>query len=48
MAMSGLRLLARAAPPKLIRDHIDLSPLMLDNDTLGDCTSAGLALRYRP
>ncbi|MCE2563410.1 hypothetical protein [Komagataeibacter sp. FNDCF1] len=33
---------ARQAPPRLIRDHIDPHPAMLGNDTLGDCTSAGI------
>ncbi|GAN54897.1 hypothetical protein [Tanticharoenia sakaeratensis] len=45
--LSGLRMMARAAPPKLIRSHINPSPLMLDNDTLGDCTSAGLGNSIR-
>ncbi|MBY4639233.1 right-handed parallel beta-helix repeat-containing protein [Gluconacetobacter entanii] len=38
---------ARKAPPHLIRDHIDPAPLMLGNDVLGDCTSAGLGNHAR-
>ncbi|PYD63569.1 hypothetical protein [Gluconacetobacter entanii] len=38
---------ARKAPPRLIRDHIDPAPLMLGNDVLGDCTSAGLGNHAR-
>jgi hypothetical protein len=39
----GQKLLARQAPPKLIRDHIDPDPQMDRNNELGDCTAAGLA-----
>ncbi|MCE2579618.1 hypothetical protein LDL36_14165 [Komagataeibacter sp. FNDCR1] len=38
---------ARKAPPRLIRDHIDPAPLMLGNDVIGDCTSAGLGNHAR-
>ncbi|WP_281650219.1 hypothetical protein [Novacetimonas hansenii] len=38
---------ARQAPPRLIRDHIDPAPLMLGNDVLGDCTSAGIGNHVR-
>jgi hypothetical protein len=41
--MEGQRLLARQAPPKLIRSHIDPRPQMDENDRLGLCTAAGLA-----
>ncbi|GBQ72536.1 hypothetical protein AA103196_3089 [Ameyamaea chiangmaiensis NBRC 103196] len=43
----SLRMMARQAPPRLLRDHIDPAPLMLGNDTLGDCTSAGLGNHIR-
>ncbi|MBM9401527.1 hypothetical protein JUN65_08000, partial [Gluconacetobacter azotocaptans] len=45
--MSGLRMMARTAPPRLVRDHIDPGPEMLGNDRLGDCTSAGLGNHIR-
>ncbi|GBQ32332.1 hypothetical protein [Gluconacetobacter azotocaptans] len=45
--MTSLRMMARRAPPRLIRDHIDPAPLMLGNDVLGDCTSAGLGNHIR-
>lgn len=40
--LDKLRMMARKAPAKLVRDHIDPQPLMLGNDVLGDCTSAGI------
>ncbi len=46
-SLSGLRMMARQAPPRLLRDHIDPSPLMLANDRLGDCTAAGLGNHIR-
>lgn len=33
----------RLAPAKLIRNHIAPSPILGDNDQIGDCTSVGLA-----
>ncbi|MCW4589063.1 hypothetical protein NO263_00390 [Gluconacetobacter entanii] len=39
--------LARQAPPRLIRASIDPAPLMLGNDVLGDCTSAGIGNHAR-
>ncbi|PYD47172.1 hypothetical protein [Novacetimonas pomaceti] len=39
--------MARQAPPRLIRDAIDPAPLMLGNDVLGDCTSAGIGNHIR-
>ncbi|MGI4797003.1 MAG: hypothetical protein ACRYG8_23720 [Janthinobacterium lividum] len=41
--MDGQKLMARQAPPKLIRTHIDPGPQMDRNDQLGDCTAAGIA-----
>lgn len=45
--LSGLRMMARKAPARLIRDHIDPAPLMLGNDQLGNCTSVGIANHLR-
>lgn len=45
--LSGLRMMARKAPTRLVRDHIDPAPLMLANDQIGDCTSVGLANHLR-
>ena len=45
--MSALPFMTRTAPARLLRDHIDPSPLMLGNDTLGDCTSVGIANALR-
>ncbi|MFT9046168.1 hypothetical protein [Acetobacter orientalis] len=45
--LSGLRMMARKAPDRLIRDHIDPAPLMLGNDQLGNCTSVGIANHLR-
>jgi len=42
-----MRMMARQAPPRLDRSHIDPKPLMLANDTLGDCTAAGLGNHIR-
>ncbi|QBL92700.1 hypothetical protein KSAC_04540 [Komagataeibacter saccharivorans] len=39
-AMRGF--IARPAPPLLDRSRIDPRPAMLGNDTLGDCTAAGI------
>ncbi len=35
-------MMARQAPARLDRSHIDPAPLMFGNDTIGDCTAAGL------
>ncbi|MBX0346576.1 hypothetical protein K2X14_17300, partial [Acetobacter sp. TBRC 12305] len=40
--LGGLNMMARQAPARLDRSHIDPGPLMFGNDTLGDCTAAGL------
>ncbi|WP_039904938.1 hypothetical protein [Acetobacter tropicalis] len=45
--LSGLRMMARKAPARLVRNHIDPAPLMLGNDQIGDCTSVGLANHLR-
>ena len=45
--LAGLRMMARPAPARLVRDHIDPSPQMLGNDMLGDCTAAGLLNHMR-
>lgn len=45
--LHGMKLLGRRAPNRLIRNHIDPSPKMLGNDTLGDCTSAGIGNSLR-
>ncbi|WP_029603201.1 hypothetical protein [Kozakia baliensis] len=45
--LSGLRMMARKAPPRLLRGHIDPKPLMLGNDRIGDCTAAGLGNHIR-
>ncbi|OUJ16473.1 hypothetical protein [Acetobacter sp. DsW_063] len=45
--MAALSLFGRQAPARLIRDHIDPSPQMLANNTLGNCTSAGLGNSFR-
>lgn len=45
--LAGLRMMARKAPAVLDRSHIDPAPLMLGNDTLGDCTAAGLLNHMR-
>ncbi|CAP57495.1 hypothetical protein [Gluconacetobacter diazotrophicus] len=45
--LTGLRMMARQSPPRLIRDHIDPAPLMLGNDVLGDCTAAGIGNHIR-
>lgn len=45
--LSGLRMMARKAPARLVRDHIDPAPLMLANDQIGDCTSVGIANHLR-
>lgn len=37
----------RVAPTKLIRGHIDPSPVLADNDEIGDCTAVGLANSIR-
>ncbi|GCE81729.1 hypothetical protein MSKU3_3204 [Komagataeibacter oboediens] len=39
--------MARQAPPRLDRSHIDPAPLLLGNDALGDCTSAGIGNHIR-
>ncbi|MGI4852241.1 MAG: hypothetical protein ACRYGR_09920 [Janthinobacterium lividum] len=41
--MDGQKLMARQAPPKLIRDHIDPGPQMDDNDNIGDCVPVAIA-----
>lgn len=45
--LSGLRMMARKAPARLVRDHIDPAPLLLGNDRVGDCTSVGLGNHIR-
>lgn len=46
--LDGLRMMTtRAAPAVLNRSHINPSPIMADNDMIGDCTSAGLANSIR-
>ncbi|MBO1326033.1 hypothetical protein K2X14_10295 [Acetobacter sp. TBRC 12305] len=45
--LAGLRMMQALAPPSLPRTGIDPAPLMLGNDTLGDCTSAGLGNAIR-
>ncbi|WP_231854161.1 hypothetical protein [Gluconacetobacter diazotrophicus] len=45
--LSSLRMMARTAPPTLRRESIDPAPLMLGNDVLGDCTSAGIGNHLR-
>lgn len=45
--LSGLRMMARKAPARLVRDHVDPAPLLLGNDRVGDCTSVGLANHIR-
>ncbi|MBB2200680.1 hypothetical protein [Gluconacetobacter tumulisoli] len=45
--LSGLRMMARRAPPRLVRDAVDPAPLMLGNDVLGDCTAAGIGNHIR-
>lgn len=39
--------MARQAPVRLDRSHIDPAPLLLGNDVLGDCTSAGISNHIR-
>ena len=39
--------MARQAPARLDRSHIDPAPLLLGNDVLGDCTSAGIGNHIR-
>lgn len=46
-SLAGLRMMARRAPERLLRDGIDPAPLMLGNDRLGDCTAAGLGNHIR-
>lgn len=45
--LSGLRMMARKAPARLVRGHIDPAPLLLGNDRVGDCTSVGLGNHIR-
>ena len=45
--LTNTRMMARLPPTRLIRDHIDPSPRMLGNDTVSDCTSAGLGNALR-
>lgn len=45
--LAGLRMMARVAPARLNRSHIDPSPQMFGNDALGDCTAAGLLNHMR-
>jgi len=45
--LSSLHMMARTAPETLLRNGIDPAPLMLGNDTLGDCTAAGLGNHIR-
>jgi hypothetical protein len=45
--LAGLRMMARQAPACLARAGIDPAPLMLGNDVLGDCTSAGIGNHLR-
>lgn len=45
--LAGLRMMQVLPPPRLLRTGIDPAPLMLGNDTLGDCTSAGLGNAIR-
>ncbi|GBQ90447.1 hypothetical protein AA13595_2895 [Gluconacetobacter johannae DSM 13595] len=45
--LSGLDMMARRAPDRLVRAGIDPAPLMLGNDVLGDCTSAGIGNHIR-
>lgn len=45
--LAGLRMMARRAPAALDRAHIDPGALVLGNDTLGDCTAAGLLNHMR-
>ncbi|MCE2574401.1 hypothetical protein [Komagataeibacter sp. FNDCR2] len=46
--MSTMRgFMARQAPARLDRSGIDPAPLMLGNDVLGDCTSAGIGNHIR-
>ncbi|MBV1835675.1 hypothetical protein [Acetobacter estunensis] len=45
--LTRLSFMQRAAPLRLIRDHIDPAPLLLGNGTIGDCTSVGLANSFR-
>lgn len=41
--LTSQRMMARQAPPKLIRDHVDPGAQMDANDSLGICTAAGMA-----
>lgn len=45
--LSSLRMMARSAPVRLLRNHINPAPLMLGNDKVGNCTSVGLAKHIR-
>jgi len=45
--LDRLRMMARVAPPVLIRDHIQPQAKMFANGSIGDCTSAGLANSIR-
>ena len=45
--LTNTRMMARLPPARLIRDHIDPSPRMLANDTVGDCVSAGIGNALR-
>lgn len=42
-SLYGHRMASLPPPPRLIRDHIAYQPQMFANNTLGDCTCAGLA-----
>lgn len=45
--LTNTRMMARLPPARLIRDHVNPAPLMLGNDAVGDCTSAGLGNTLR-
>lgn len=45
--MTSQRMMARQAPPKLVRDHIDPGAELDENDSLSDCTAAGMANEAR-
>lgn len=45
--LTNTRMMAKLPPARLIRDHVNPAPLMLGNDTVGDCVSAGIGNALR-
>lgn len=45
--LSGHKMFARIAPPRMIRSNVNFSPLLLANNVLGNCTSAGIGNTIR-